>query len=154
MAFICKYYLLALFICVLHQIVVFKKYFGGGIKRSKCGILLNKHTTGGYNMLGDNIRFLRKQYNMTIEELALSLDSTYSAFSMYEINKRQPNLEMLVKIANFFNVTTDMLLDADKLQPSISPEYMKIYKKAELNKVTLEELDLALDFAIKMKPKE
>jgi len=43
------------------------------------------NTLGGRNaMLGDNIRFLRKSYNLTIKELAENLGSNYGRFVKVE----------------------------------------------------------------------
>jgi transcriptional regulator with XRE-family HTH domain len=100
-------------------------------------------------MFGDNVKELRKRYNLTIEELANSLDSNYSTFAMYESGKRHPNFEMLTKIADFFNVSTDMLLG--RLEFTKPVKYLKLCRKAESLQVTEEELDSLLDTLIKFK---
>jgi len=104
-------------------------------------------------MIGDNIRYLRKQYNMTIKELGESLGSNYARLGMYENNKRIPDPAMLIKIADFFNVSIDMLLDRKKLELQDTHDYMKVCKKAELLDVTAEELDSMLELAVKLKKK-
>lgn len=57
------------------------------------------------------LKYLREKENLTREQLAGALDITYSTLSKYETNKRQPDFETLRKIALFFNVSTDYLLD-------------------------------------------
>jgi len=104
-------------------------------------------------MLGENIKFLRKQYNFTIRELADNLGLNYSTLGMYETERREPNNEILCKIADYFDVTTDMLLNRKELELHVKADYIKIIKKAELLKITAEELDSLLDMAIKMKGK-
>lgn len=57
------------------------------------------------------LKYLREKENLTREQLAGALDITYSTLSKYETNKRQPDFETLKKIASFFSVSTDYLLD-------------------------------------------
>lgn len=55
------------------------------------------------------LKRLRKEKNMTQPELAQSLGISRSAVSMYEIGSREPDLETLEAIADFFNVDMDVL---------------------------------------------
>ncbi|MGN4127674.1 helix-turn-helix domain-containing protein [Lysinibacillus sphaericus] len=61
-------------------------------------------------MFHERLKKLRENENITREHLANSLGITYSALSKYETGKREPDFELLQKIANYFNVTTDYLL--------------------------------------------
>lgn len=59
---------------------------------------------------GDKIKYLRKERNISREELAKKLNISYAALSKYETNERFPRDEtFLNKVANFFNVSTDYL---------------------------------------------
>jgi len=60
--------------------------------------------------LGDKIKELRKLRGLTQAELAKVIGVTTSAVSSYEILERQPSYDILIKIATFFNVSTDYLL--------------------------------------------
>ena len=60
-------------------------------------------------MLSENIRNLRK--NISQVDLASSLGVTKQCVSNWENDNILPSIEMLVKIAKFFNVSTDYLLD-------------------------------------------
>ncbi|ENY8665747.1 helix-turn-helix domain-containing protein [Clostridioides difficile] len=62
-------------------------------------------------MLGEKIKSLRLEKNMTQEEFAESLCISRPALSLYESNKRKPDFEVLKKIAEYFNVSIDFLLD-------------------------------------------
>lgn len=93
-------------------------------------------------MLGDKIRALRKEHRLTIEQLALNLDSNYSTFGMYETNKRKPDYAMLCKIANFFNVSVDELIDSD-FGKNETPVDIKIILK-EIEQMTPNQRKLAL----------
>lgn len=59
---------------------------------------------------GDIMSKLRKEKNLSQQELALRLNISKSSLAMYETNKRQPNFDLVKKIADFFDVTTDYLL--------------------------------------------
>ncbi len=56
------------------------------------------------------IRKLRKKQNISMKELGLSIGVSESTISLYENGKRQPDYNTLIKIADYFNVSTDYLL--------------------------------------------
>lgn len=56
--------------------------------------------------IGKQLKELRLERKMTQEQLANALDLSKSAIVQYEHNKREPNLESLIKIEKFFNVST------------------------------------------------
>jgi len=64
--------------------------------------------------LGRKIKEMRKEKGVTQVQLASDLQISKATIAYYEVNKRQPSLEMLVKIANYLGVTTDFLLDNEK----------------------------------------
>ncbi len=64
-------------------------------------------------MLNDNIKQLRQSHNMTQTELAERLGVSKQCVSNWENDYIQPSIEMLIKIALFFKVSTDLLLDLD-----------------------------------------
>ncbi len=61
-------------------------------------------------MLSDAMKTLRKARSLTQAELGAALGVVPSAVAMWEAGKREPDFEMLVRIAEFFGVTTDALL--------------------------------------------
>ncbi|MEK4085654.1 helix-turn-helix domain-containing protein [Psychrobacillus sp. FSL K6-1415] len=61
-------------------------------------------------MFHERLKKLREKENITREHLAKALDITYSALSKYETGKREPDFELLQKLARYFNVSTDFLL--------------------------------------------
>ena len=64
---------------------------------------------------GEKLRILRKQRGMTLKELALTLGlSTHSHLSNIETGKRTPSTELIIKIAQFFDVSVDQLLMDDQ----------------------------------------
>lgn len=60
--------------------------------------------------LGQRLKYLRMQKNMTQERLAEVIGISRSALSMYELDEREPDIETIIKFADFFQVSTDYLL--------------------------------------------
>ena len=61
--------------------------------------------------LGEKIALLRSQKKLTQERLAQALGISRASLAKYETNKNEPDLETIRKIANFFDVSIDYLLD-------------------------------------------
>ena len=63
------------------------------------------------NRFGEKLRFLRKQRGLTVRELAVIFEmKSHSHIADMENGRSKPSVELLVKIADFFEVTTDQLL--------------------------------------------
>lgn len=60
--------------------------------------------------LGDTLREMLEQHNLTQKELAAQLAITPSALGNYIQGTREPDYRTLIKIADYFHVTTDFLL--------------------------------------------
>lgn len=56
------------------------------------------------------LKELRIKQGMTQKEIANILGISQQAYANYETGKRQPDQEMLLQIANFFDVSVDYLL--------------------------------------------
>lgn len=61
-------------------------------------------------MFSKRLTALRNQHKLTQKELADKLNIGRSALSLYEIGQREPDLQLLCKMADFFQVSTDYLL--------------------------------------------
>ncbi len=61
-------------------------------------------------MLGARIALLRRQAGLSQRELARELEISASAVGMYEQQRRSPSMELLVRMAQRFGVSTDFLL--------------------------------------------
>ena len=59
---------------------------------------------------GERLRHLRTEHELSQMELAKNLKTSKSSVNMYERCEREPSLEMLERIADFFNVDLDYLL--------------------------------------------
>jgi transcriptional regulator with XRE-family HTH domain len=58
----------------------------------------------------DRFGSLRAAKNLSMDALAKELGVTKGTISRYENGVREPDFEMLCKLADFFEVTTDYLL--------------------------------------------
>lgn len=67
-------------------------------------------------MFGDIIKNLRLSYNLSQVHLANELNVSKQTVSNWENNNILPSIEMLIKIAQFFSVSTDYLLELDNRQ--------------------------------------
>lgn len=60
--------------------------------------------------LGQTISYLRERRSLSQSALAKELNVGTSTLGMWETDKRKPNPDALITIADFFGVTTDYLL--------------------------------------------
>ena len=56
------------------------------------------------------LKKLRKSRNISQLKLSIELNTTQNTISRYENMERQADYEMLIKIADYFDVTIDYLL--------------------------------------------
>ncbi|NOQ75456.1 MAG: helix-turn-helix domain-containing protein [Crocinitomix sp.] len=60
--------------------------------------------------IGSKINLLRKEKGWSQGELAKNIDASREIIGKYERNENLPSVEMIVKMANAFNVTVDFLV--------------------------------------------
>ena len=66
--------------------------------------------------LGEKIRNLRKQNNLSQDVLAQFLGVSFQAVSKWENGTTMPDVSMIPAIASFFNVSTDELFDFNRAE--------------------------------------
>jgi transcriptional regulator with XRE-family HTH domain len=66
-----------------------------------------------YIMIGSRIKELRISKGVTQREMANKLDLSYSTYSNYENNYREPKFETIEKVAEILGVTIDYLIGSD-----------------------------------------
>lgn len=59
------------------------------------------------------LRDLREDHDLTQEQLAKKINITQRAYSHYENGEREIPLEILIRLADFYDVTLDYLVDRD-----------------------------------------
>ncbi len=79
-------------------------------------------------MLAKRLRTLRKNMDITQNELAKKLQITQQAIGYYETGKRQPDYASLEKLADFFDCSIDYLLGRTDNPDSTKPIYNKLGK--------------------------
>lgn len=102
----------------------------------------------------DRLIKLRKELNITQEELAKRVGYTRTAVSAWEIGRNEPSNADTIKLANFFGVTTDYLLGRSDVRnyDKDEQEFRFAYHK-EMEGLTDEEIADALKFYKEMKKK-
>ena len=64
-------------------------------------------------MLGDKVKTLRKEMEITQQKLAIAIGVSQSTIGMIEGNKQGASNDTLIKLANALNTTVDYLLSDD-----------------------------------------
>ncbi len=62
------------------------------------------------SFLPKRLKELRKEHNMTQEQLAKKINKTRSTIAGYETERKEPDFDTLVTLASIFNISTDYLL--------------------------------------------
>lgn len=95
----------------------------------------------------NKIAYLRERRGLTQEDLAARLGISRASLSHYETGRRQSDHETLKKIASFFHVSIDYLLDRED-QPAAATEQQiqQFVSNLELSDETiLDQFDLTID---------
>ena len=64
-------------------------------------------------LFGKRLKELRKQFNMTQQELGNTINVTKVSICCYEKGTRIPSLETLIDLSNLFKVDLDYLIGND-----------------------------------------
>ncbi len=93
-------------------------------------------------MLGERIKKLRESKGLTQKELANQLGLTDGAIGFYEVGKRNPPLDTLNKLADFFGVSIDYLLGRTDIENLYKDKELIEKQRKEMHKYfTIEELE-------------
>lgn len=96
----------------------------------------------------NRLRFLRNEKGESLEKVANYLNVTIQTISNYETEKRDIPTEFVIKLANYFDVSTDYLLgksDIRNPEEQMKQEFSFAYHK-ESEGLTNEEIADALRF--------
>ncbi len=63
------------------------------------------------NFKMENLRRIREKKNITQTRLSVDIEVSQELISHYETGKSKPNIETLIKLAEYFNCSTDFLLE-------------------------------------------
>ncbi len=90
--------------------------------------------------LGNKINEFRKQFNLTQDELAEKMDVSPQAVSKWENDISMPDVNVLVKLADLFDVSLDYLLRDKETPKAEQPQEEKQEKttpKKDISKMVL-----------------
>ena len=60
-------------------------------------------------VFAERLRDLRREHGMTLKDVAVGVDISINTVSRWERKERIPNIENIIALAKFFNVSTDYL---------------------------------------------
>lgn len=97
----------------------------------------------------DRLIQLRKENNLSREELANKLNLSYSAISKYETGIRTPDDDIKKKMAEYFNVSLDYLMGVSDIrnpynEKTLGEKYPEINDVEEAMKIILSQPGLML----------
>lgn len=92
------------------------------------------------NYFANNLRYLRTQRRLTQTELADKVGKQKTTISNYEQGYRHPSNDDLRRIANYFHISTERLLNEDlTVVNNLDVENWADYIKSELIKMQITE---------------
>ena len=62
------------------------------------------------DIIATRLKELRKEKGYTQNQVAIYCDITEKAYQNYELQTREPKIEILIRIADFFEVSLDYLV--------------------------------------------
>lgn len=91
-----------------------------------CSPQIEEQPKGTIMTTGDRVKKLRTEKGIYQQQLADILSVSKSTVAMWETDKREPDSEMLINLANFFNCSIDYLLGrTDERVEDNSPKCLK-----------------------------
>ena len=85
-----------------------------------------------------NLKELRNKKNLSQSQAADALGISLRAYQNYEYGQREPNIEMIFKLADFYGVTTDYLLGRDTGEPDTLDQLAAEFNMTALEKKIVE----------------
>jgi len=86
-------------------------------------------------MLGDMLRKLRNDLNLSQNSVAEKLNISAVTYNRYEKNQRSPDNATLIELADFYNVSIDYLLGHTNMVKSTPELYISNFEKQLLTYV-------------------
>ena len=94
-------------------------------------------------MFAERIKYLRQSKELNQVQFAQRLGVTKQSVSNWESDNIMPSIDMLVKIADFFDVCTDYLLGRETHPATGNTEYL--LDGTGLTKLQIEHIQLIID---------
>lgn len=97
--------------------------------------------------IGERLTKLREEKGFMQRDVAEKLGIAPNTLSGYERNLRNPDSETLLKLASFYNVSTDFILGAKETDNI----YLSMAKEAEKNGIHPDDIKLAIETIKKLR---
>ena len=99
---------------------------------------------------------LRKEKKLSQEEIAKKINVSQRTYSNYENGQREPSIETLIKLAEFYNITLDTLagIETKKLEPLTEKERYIIHKFRELKKTYQDKIEERIETFLEQQTEE
>lgn len=100
-------------------------------------------------MIGEKIRFLRRQRNLSLSELSIQSDVAKSYLSAIERNIQvNPSIQVIEKLASVLEVSVQEIISSDEHQSDeiLDPEWIELAKEAMNSGVSKEDFISFLEF--------
>ncbi len=68
--------------------------------------------------IGSRLKEIRKEHGLSQSAFATSIGVTQDSISLWERNKRIPEIAHIIKICNKYNVSADFILGIEKINKS------------------------------------
>lgn len=104
----------------------------------------------------DRLLQLRKELGLTQEEFAEKIGYSRTAISAWEIGRNEPSNSDVIKIANFFNVSTDYLLGKTEVRNAEEANFQFAFHKDDIDTegLTKDDIKEALEIYRMLKARE
>lgn len=96
--------------------------------------------------LAQNLRYLREQKGLSQREFSEILGLSSSAVTMWEQEQRKPDIEMIVRLSEYFDVTLDELV-LKELRPPLPLYASNIKYLRKRQEITQEDMAVFLGFS-------
>lgn len=96
--------------------------------------------------LAQNLRYLREQKGLSQREFSEILGLSSSAVTMWEQEQRKPDIEMIVRLSEYFDVTLDELV-LKELKPPLTLYASNIKYLRKRQEITQEDMAVFLGFS-------
>jgi len=109
-------------------------------------------------MTSERLKQLRKAKQVSQDAVSKEIGITKSAYSYYETGRNTPSVEVLIKMAHYYGVTTDYLLGQSE-----KPDGRGNYRQAALSKLgdvsklsedDLDEINAIIELKMRRKKKQ
>lgn len=111
------------------ELLKVQDYFGVKIFIKKEELENYNENLANFKTFGERLNYLMGEHNLTADKLAREIDTPASLIERLGLDKTEPDLKILKKLKDYFNVSIDLLIDGNsccKADSSLSPEELKI----------------------------